>query len=114
MSYYFYILQCSDGNRYYGHTKDIAKRLKEHSKGKVKATRLRRPVELIYFEELFSCSEAFKREMKFKNGRTRRKTINKLIEEFPKEKCQGFSSHLQVKEKIDLCRTYMLHKSSAH
>lgn len=92
MVYYFYILQCKDGYRYYGHTNNLAKRILEHVRGKVNSTRERRPVELVYFEELNSRSKAFNREMQFKNGKTRKKTINKLINGFPKEKCQG-SAH---------------------
>ena len=94
MSYYFYILKCKDECRYYGHTNDLARRILEHSKGKVKSTKKRRPVKLVYFEEMKSRKEAFKREAQFKNGKTRKETINKLIDEFPKEKCQGFNSHL--------------------
>lgn len=94
MSYYFYILQCRDGRRYYGHTNNLARRILEHSKGEVKSTKKRRPVKLVYFEEMKSRKEAFKREAQFKNGKTRKATINRLIDEFPKEKCQGFNSHL--------------------
>ena len=96
MSYYFYILKCNDNKRYYGHTGNLKGRLKEHSRGRVKATKHRRPGSLIYAEELSSRSKAHKREMKFKNGKTRRKTIDKLINSFPKEKCQGFNSRISV------------------
>jgi len=93
--YYFYILKCSDGNRYYGHTDNLARRLKDHSIGKVVSTKNRRPIELVYYKEHNSRSEAFKLEMKFKNGKTRENSIEKLIKSFPKAKCQGFNSHLQ-------------------
>jgi predicted GIY-YIG superfamily endonuclease len=90
--YYCYILQCNDGAKYYGHTNNLRERLKEHLKGRVYSTKNRLPVELVYYEELKTCSEAFRREMQFKNGNTRKETIGKLIKTFPKAKCQGFNS----------------------
>lgn len=90
--YYFYILRCNDGYRYYGHTNNLSRRLNDHLNGKVESTNSRRPVELAYYKECNSRSEAFNLEMKFKNGKTRRETIEKLIKLFPKAKCQGFNS----------------------
>ncbi|MBL7197961.1 MAG: GIY-YIG nuclease family protein [Candidatus Omnitrophica bacterium] len=78
--------------RYYGHTNNLTKRLNEHLKGRVQSTRDKQPIELIYYKEFNSRSEAFKREIQFKNGKTRKKTIEKLINSFPKTKCQGFNS----------------------
>ena len=46
-----------------------------------------------YFEEKSTRSEAFRREMQFKNGKTRKATIERLIKFFPQAKCQGFNSH---------------------
>ena len=63
--------------------------------------------ELVYYEEFDLRSGAFKREMQFKNGKTRKSTIEQLINDFPKSKCQGFNSH------SDLC-SLSLHKSPAH
>ena len=92
MIYYFYILECINGNRYYGHTNDLARRIFEHSKCKVKSTKSKRPIRLVYFEEFDSRKDACRYEMKFKNGKTRKETIDKLIKGFPKSKCQGFNS----------------------
>jgi len=94
MKYNFYILECKNGSNYYGHTNDLKRRLSAHAKGNVYTTRKRRPIKLIYYEVLNSKTDAFRREMQFKNGRTRKKTIDKLIKEFPKEKCQGFNSRI--------------------
>jgi len=90
--YYFYILECKDNIRYYGHTNNLAKRVNEHSKGCVYSTKHKRPIKLIYYQEFKTRSEAFRREMQFKNGKTRKQTIEKLIKSFPKTKCQGFNS----------------------
>ncbi len=87
------MLKCNDGSRYYGHTSNLPKRLIEHNKGRVFSTKDKQP-KLVYYEEFNSRSEAFMREMQFKNGKTRKETIEKLIASFPKAKCQGFNSHL--------------------
>jgi len=113
MKYYFYILQCNNKHQYYGHTQNIAQRLKEHRKGKVRPTKSRKPIKLVYFEEFSSRSEAFRREMQCKNGKTRKKTIDKLILGFPKEKCQGFNSQTASSTAYVRSRR-SLHKSSAH
>jgi len=93
-SYYFYILERSDNTKYYGYTNNLKRRLQDHSNGKVVSTRNKRPVQLVYFEELNTRSEAFRREQQFKNGKTRKEKIQDLISSFPREKCQGFNSHL--------------------
>ncbi|MBL7156958.1 MAG: GIY-YIG nuclease family protein [Candidatus Omnitrophica bacterium] len=78
-TYYFYILKCNDGTKYYGHTYRLKERFAEHSSGHVKYTKHRRPIELIYYEKFNSRAQAFMRERQFKNGNTRKKTIEKII-----------------------------------
>jgi len=68
MSYFVYILECSDGSLYTGITKNISKRLDEHNsspKG-AKYTKARRPVKLVYEEPSFDRSTASKREYEIK------------------------------------------------
>ncbi|MCL5028725.1 MAG: GIY-YIG nuclease family protein [Bacteroidetes bacterium] len=60
-----------DNKRYIGFTSDIERRLKEHNLGKVKSTKNRRPVELIYTEEFINKREAEKRERFFKSHKGR-------------------------------------------
>jgi len=63
MSYFVYILKSlKDGGFYIGHTKNVSERLRQHNLGKVRSTRGRRPLKLIYVEEFTTRSEAFKRE----------------------------------------------------
>ena len=69
--FFVYLLRCSDGSLYCGWTTDIKRRLAAHnsdkpSKGGAKYTRARRPVELVYFEELDNKSSAMKREYEIK------------------------------------------------
>lgn len=68
MSYYVYILKCSDLTLYTGITTDIKRRLVEHNSSKkgAKYTMLRRPVELVYAEEHEDRSSASKREYAIK------------------------------------------------
>jgi len=64
VSYFVYILECSDKTLYTGIAKDVHKRLEEHNtsnKG-AKYTRVRRPVHLVYYEPSDDRSSASKRE----------------------------------------------------
>jgi len=68
MAYFVYMLKCSDDTLYTGITTDIQRRLEEHNsspKG-AKYTRVRRPVELVYTQELEDRSSACKREYEIK------------------------------------------------
>lgn len=77
---YVYILRCRDDSLYTGYTVDLEKRLLTHNSGKAsKYTRGRLPVELVYFEELPSKSEALKREYEIKQmERTKKLKLIKL------------------------------------
>jgi len=67
MTYYTYIIRCSDGTLYTGWTDDIEKRLDAHNKGiGSRYTRARLPGELIHKEELKSKIEAMRRERAIK------------------------------------------------
>jgi len=68
MSYFVYILECSDGSLYTGITKDVSKRLDEHNSKDTgaKYTKARRPVKLVYQESLKDRSSASKREYEIK------------------------------------------------
>lgn len=64
---YVYILKCSDNTLYTGWTTDLEKRLKVHNTGKgAKYTRVRLPVEIVYFEEFEDKKDAMKREYAIK------------------------------------------------
>ena len=81
MSYFTYILRCSDDSFYTGSTNDIEKRLHEHNNLKSWAhyTKIRRPVELVYHEVFETMSEARKREYVIKQLTRKEKMI--LIED---------------------------------
>ena len=78
---YTYILECSDGTFYVGWTNNLKKRIKTHNQGKgARYTRGRTPVNLVYWEEYDSRSDAQKREITIKNYS--RKEKERLINEF--------------------------------
>ena len=68
MAYFVYILKCNDDTLYTGITTDILRRVEEHNSSEkgAKYTKIRRPVELIYQEELENRSTASKREYAIK------------------------------------------------
>jgi putative endonuclease len=59
------------GRRYVGSTGDLAQRLKEHSGGKVRATKGGRPWTLVYKENHTTNSAARRREISLKSGQGR-------------------------------------------
>ena len=67
LSWYVYILQCSDNSYYTGHTNNLENRLKKHNSGHGAAyTRSRLPVKIIYNESHPDRSSALKREIQIK------------------------------------------------
>jgi len=69
MTYYIYILRCADETYYTGLTNDLKRRLREHASGKDHRafTYSRRPVKLVWFEELADKETARRREKQVKN-----------------------------------------------
>ena len=66
-SYYCYMVECSDGSFYTGWTTDPERRVKEHNTGRgALYTKFRRPVKLIYLEEVDDRSTAQRREFVIK------------------------------------------------
>ena len=78
--YYVYILQSlKDDKTYVGYTSNLDERLKRHNSGQATATKDRRPLKLIYSEELETIAEAKDRERYWKSGAGRRKMRKMLI-----------------------------------
>ena len=77
MSYFVYIVECSDSTLYTGIATDICRRLDEHNnsdKG-AKYTRVRRPVKLVYSESCEDRSSASKREYEIKKLKREKKLV---------------------------------------
>ncbi len=79
--YYVYLLKSTRDDKYYfGQTDNIERRLNEHNLGRVKATKNRRPLILIGYEEQENRSKAMWREKEIKKSAHKRyEFINKLI-----------------------------------
>lgn len=64
---YTYVVKCSDGSLYTGWTNHLEQRIQAHNEGRgAKYTKSRRPVELVYYEELETKEEAMRREYAIK------------------------------------------------
>jgi len=62
-----YILRCADGSLYTGITTNLEKRLIKHNKGQAsKYTRSKRPVSVVYTEDIVNATSAKKREFEIK------------------------------------------------
>jgi len=67
MTYYCYMVHCSNGAYYTGWTTDPLRRLKEHNAGRgARYTKMHGPVALVYVEEVEDHSAALKREVQIK------------------------------------------------
>ena len=67
--WFVYTLQCSDKTLYTGVTTDLDRRVEEHNIGSkgAKYTAARRPVKMVYSEQLDSRSNAQQREHQIKS-----------------------------------------------
>ncbi len=68
--YWVYVLQSGrDSGLYTGVTSNLRRRIREHNAGKVKSTRNRRPLRIVYHEAFHSKNEAAARERYFKTAK---------------------------------------------
>ena len=66
-NWFVYILNCADGTFYTGITNDLGRRIKAHNAGTAsKYTRVRRPVSIVYSEEVETKGDALRRELQIK------------------------------------------------
>src|SRR5579859_1737016 len=64
---FVYIVRCADDTLYTGWAVDVARRVKAHNAGRgARYTRMHGPVQLVYFEEVPTRSQAQKRELEIK------------------------------------------------
>lgn len=78
--YYVYVLKSlKDKKLYTGSTDNLENRLKAHIEGSVIATKVRRPLKLIYYEAFLNKTDAKKEELFYKTGHGR-EVLKKKIE----------------------------------
>jgi putative endonuclease len=79
MNWHVYILHCADGSLYTGIATDVDRRLQEHNEHPrlaARYTRARRPVVLVYVEEVADRAAAARREYVIKQlSRQAKKTL---------------------------------------
>ena len=75
MSFWVYILRCSDSSYYTGHTDNLEKRLAEHDSGAIVScyTYKRLPVELVFSQEFATREEALTSELQIKGWSRKKK-----------------------------------------
>jgi tRNA/rRNA methyltransferase len=67
MSFFAYILRCSDGSYYVGHTEDLEVRVAAHQSGLIEGyTQKRRPVTLVWSQDFPDRDQAFAAERQIK------------------------------------------------
>jgi putative endonuclease len=74
MAFYVYILRCSDGSYYTGHTDNLEKRMAEHQSGEYggyASTRL--PVQLLWSQDCATRLEALSAEQQIKGWSRKKK-----------------------------------------
>ena len=65
--FHVYMLKCSDGSYYVGHTDDLARRMAEHDAGDIPGyTSTRLPVQWVWSQEFTDRVEALESEAKIK------------------------------------------------
>ena len=68
MAYCVYVLRSERDGRYYvGSTDDPQRRLREHNRGKTRSLKHRRPLQLVYIEQLPTAEVARRREKQIKS-----------------------------------------------
>ena len=77
--FYVYILQSEKDKRFYvGYSKDLKARINEHNSGKVKSTKNRMPLFLVYYEACINQKDATHREKYLKTSWGKRYIKNRL------------------------------------
>ena len=79
MNYIIYVLQSNlDKEFYVGYTTNLKKRIEEHYSGKVRSTKYRRPLNVVYYEVCYNRLDALHREKYLKSSYGKRYIKNRL------------------------------------
>jgi len=78
MIYVYLLMSQRDGEFYTGSTRDLRRRIAEHSEGKVVSTAERRPLKLVYYEACCNEKDARAREKYLKSGMGNRYLKNRM------------------------------------
>ena len=79
MYYYVYVLQSQKDRMFYvGYTKNVKVRVDEHNDGKVRSTKNRVPLKLVYWEGCLTQKDATSREKYLKTAWGKRYIKNRI------------------------------------
>jgi tRNA/rRNA methyltransferase len=100
MTWFVYILKCSDNSYYVGHTENLPTRIKIHNSSKgAKHTAIRRPVFLVYQEPAATKQEAMKREQQIKHwSRAKKEALIRSDRQLLKSLSRCRSVHTMINE----------------
>jgi predicted GIY-YIG superfamily endonuclease len=75
VTFWVYILKCSDGSYYTGHTDNLDRRIAQHLNGEISTcyTFNRRPLELVFSQEFPTREEALDSEQQIKGWSRKKK-----------------------------------------
>ena len=76
--YVYTLLSLKDKRFYTGFTANLKRRLRQHARGEVKSTALRRPLRLIHYEYFINKKDAMAREIFLKSGFGRKQLLAAL------------------------------------
>ena len=83
--YVYVFLSLRDGRFYVGFTANLQKRIRQHARGEVMATRYRRPLLLVHYEYFIDKADAKAREVFLKSGFGRgelRKSLKRTLSRY--------------------------------
>jgi putative endonuclease len=84
MHYVYILLSQKDHKFYIGLTNNLERRMSQHSNGEVVSTKVRRPLDLIFYEAYLNEKDAVRREDYFKTTKGKR-TLKLMLKEFLSE-----------------------------
>lgn len=77
--FYVYVLKSLKDKKFYiGRTNNLKERLKQHNRGETTSTKVRRPLELVYYEAFKYKKDAQEQELFYKTGQGRRVLKSRL------------------------------------
>lgn len=83
--YYIYVLSSKKCRELYkGYANNLKRRIREHRKGLVEATKNKKPLDLVYYEAYQSRKDAMARERYFKTG-WGRNYLRKILKHYLQE-----------------------------
>ena len=104
--YYVYVLLCSNKDLYIGYSEDLKSRVECHLASRVKSTKSKQPLKLVYYEAYLIKSDARKREIELKNHQPKNELKRRLINSVEMVSGKAENHALRFNSAPDLHRVY--------